>query len=102
VSITDAAALPEAFTLRGNYPNPFNPATRITFDLPETARVHVELIDLLGRTVLTTTTQRVEAGVGRALAVEATGLASGVYLYRVVAQTATATRVRTGRMILAR
>ena len=96
------AAVPEAFMLRGNYPNPFNPATRIVFDLPEPARVHLEIVDLLGRTVLTTPAQRVEAGAGRTLALDAAGWASGVYLYRVVAQAATATRIRTGRMILAR
>ena len=101
-SVADEAAVPETFTLRGNYPNPFNPTTRVVFDLPTPARVHLEIVDLLGRTVWTTPPQRIEAGAGRALTVEATGLASGVYLYRVVAQAATATQIRTGRMILAR
>ena len=102
VHLADEAAVPEAFMLRGNYPNPFNPATRVVFDLPETARVHLEIVDLLGRTVLTTPAQRMEAGAGRAVTVEASRLASGVYLYRVVAQAVTATQIRTGRMVLAR
>jgi len=96
----DAEAVPRAFTLRGNYPNPFTPTTHVTFDLPRAARVHLEVIDLLGRTVLTTPAERIEAGAGRAVAVEAAGLASGVYLYRVVAQTAAGTQVRTGKMVL--
>ncbi len=95
-------AVPETFRLRGTYPNPFHRSTAITFDLPEPARVHLEIVDLLGRTVLTTPAQRLGAGAGRALLVEAAGLAAGLYLYRVVAQTASGTRVQTGQMVLAR
>ena len=88
------------YELRGNYPNPFNPATRIQFDLPETADVTVEIIDMLGRNVMTLPARQFEAGVGRNVEVNATNLASGTYLYRVIAQTATDTMVKTGRMML--
>ncbi len=102
LNTTDEAAVPEAFRLRGNHPNPFHPTTAITFDLPEPARVHLEVVDVLGRTVLTTAAQHLDAGPERALRIEAEGMAAGLYLYRVVAQTTTGTRVRTGRMVLAR
>jgi len=98
----DAAEAPETLALRGNYPNPFNPSTTISFDLPETAQVHVEIIDLLGRSVLTMPVRRIEAGAARTLTVDASTLASGTYLYRVVAQTPTRTLTRTGRMVLAK
>ena len=98
----DAAEAPETLALRGNYPNPFNPSTTISFDLPETAQIHVEIIDLLGRSVLTMPVRRIEAGAARTLTVDASTLASGTYLYRVVAQTPTHTLTRTGRMVLAK
>ncbi len=40
-------------TLRGNYPNPFNPVTKIAFDLPEPARVNLRLYTAAGRLVRT-------------------------------------------------
>ncbi len=46
--------------------------------------------------------RRIEAGAARTLTVDASTLASGTYLYRVVAQTPTHTLTRTGRMVLAK
>lgn len=102
ISTEDADAVPGALTLRGNHPNPFNPATMITFDLPEAATIHLDVFDLLGRAVLTTPAQQRPAGAGQTLAVDASALASGVYAYRVVAQTTTRRHVQTGQMVLAR
>jgi len=48
-----AAAMPSVFALNGNYPNPFNPMTRISFNLPAEARTSVEVLDLRGRVVKT-------------------------------------------------
>ncbi len=97
-----AEDVPAAFVLEGNYPNPFNPQTTIRFDLPEAAEVSVEVVDVLGRTVLTVPAQRVEAGAGRSLRVDAGGLASGTYLYRLIARTAGRAMMQTGRMTLVR
>lgn len=91
---------PQRFVLQGNYPNPFNPSTTLRFDLPTPARVHVEVFDVLGRRVLTTPVQSLEAGFGRKLVVEGGSLASGVYVYRVVVDGVTHQQVRTGRMLL--
>jgi hypothetical protein len=57
-----ADELPEAFRLHPNYPNPFNPETVIRFDLPEAARVRLEVYDVLGRCVLTLPLRRFETG----------------------------------------
>ncbi len=46
-----AAGAPEAFRLRGNWPNPFNANTIIAFDLPQTAPVYLVVYDVLGRRV---------------------------------------------------
>ena len=94
--------LPEVFALLGNYPNPFNPATRILFDLPAMARVSVEVIDVLGRTVRQLPWKEMEAGGRRTLELDGTGLASGIYLYRVTAVMESRSAVSTGRMTLVR
>ena len=96
----DVAELPTEFKLNGNYPNPFNPSTRIQFDLPETAEVSIEIIDMLGRSVMTLPAKQLEAGAARTVEVNASNLASGTYLYRLIAKTATDTMVKTGRMLL--
>ncbi len=76
--------LPTEFALKGNYPNPFNPSTTISFDLPETADVSVQVLDLLGREVLAVPSQAFEAGSSRSIQLNASSLSSGIYLYRVI------------------
>ncbi len=93
-------SLPTEFTLQGNYPNPFNPTTTIQFDLPETADVTVQILDLLGREVLSLPSQTVDAGSGRSIQINASSLASGIYLYRVIAHGATTTSIQVKTMTL--
>lgn len=101
VTATDETAeLPTEFALKGNYPNPFNPSTTIRFDLPAPATVTVEVVDILGRQVLTVPGQQVDAGANRGVAVDASSLASGTYLYRIIARAEAETFVRSGRMTL--
>ncbi|MDX1547965.1 MAG: thrombospondin type 3 repeat-containing protein [Rhodothermales bacterium] len=74
-------AVPEAFVLEPNYPNPFNPATTIRFGVPEAAFVRLVVYDVLGREVERLVDGRVEAGM-HAVSFEAGSLPSGWYLYR--------------------
>ena len=97
---TERAELPTEFTLHGNYPNPFNPSTRIRFDLPETAQVQVQIVDMLGREVMSLPAQEFEAGANRSMEIHAMNLASGTYLYRMIATGAESRHVKTGRMTL--
>ncbi|MEX2400480.1 MAG: ice-binding family protein [Rhodothermales bacterium] len=92
--------LPGSFKLLGNYPNPFNPSTTIRFDLPESAEVHVQIFDILGRQVLTLPSTMVQAGADRSMQFDAGSMASGIYIYRVIATSATNTMVESGRMTL--
>ena len=97
---SEIAELPTDFALHGNYPNPFNPSTRIQFDLPESAQVTVEIVDMLGREVMALPVRDFEAGANRSIDLNATSLASGTYMYRVIANGAEGRYVKTGRMML--
>jgi flagellar hook assembly protein FlgD len=73
--------------LRGNVPNPFNPMTRIRYELPETGAVTLEVFDLTGRLVRVLR-NGVKEGPGlQSVSWDGTdgagrSVASGVYLYR--------------------
>lgn len=76
--------LPERVTLHAAYPNPFNPATRISFALDQAGPVRLEVFDVLGRRVRLLVDATRTAGLHEAV-FDATGLPSGTYLYRLEA-----------------
>ena len=49
----EGAAVPAAYALHGAYPNPFNPLTTLSYDLPRTSRVNLVIYDVSGRRVRT-------------------------------------------------
>lgn len=75
---------PEVFALEGNYPNPFAQRTTIRYTLGETVTVRLEVYDTLGRRVALLAEGLEEAG-AHEVAFDASGLPSGVYLYRLQA-----------------
>ncbi len=77
-------ALPETYALASNYPNPFNPSTEIRFTLPEASAVSLIVYDVMGREVERLLDKTLGAGYHEARW-DATGLPSGVYLYRIEA-----------------
>ena len=93
---------PDEFALRGNYPNPFGRATKISMDLPNDARVDVEVYDLLGRRVQTMRGTELAAGMDRTIQVDGSRLSSGVYFYRVTVQMGDDRQIDTGRMTVVR
>ncbi len=88
------------FALIGNYPNPFNPSTRILLDLPESAAISIGVFNMLGQRVYRADSVIMEAGPSRSLMLEAGPLPAGVYVYRVTAQMGSESRIATGRMTL--
>ena len=102
LALDDEGEVPTGLHLHGNYPNPFNPSTRVVFDLPSAAKVTVHVFDVLGRNVIVTGPVSVSGGWDRSLEVDASSLPSGVYVYQVRAQTGSDMLVRSGRMILAK
>jgi len=85
------AALPRAFTLSQNAPNPFNPSTTISYQVPEgqNASVKLNVYDISGRLVATLVDEVREAGSYTVFwdGTDRNGrkVSSGVYFYRMVA-----------------
>ena len=96
---TEQESLPETFAVRGNYPNPFQHATRIVIDLPWPTRVTVEVMDVTGRRVLTVPETDLSAGWEQSVELAGVGLPSGLYLYRVHASSPVGSVVRRGRFM---
>jgi hypothetical protein len=78
-----SSSIPEEDAISQNYPNPFNPATKIEFSLNDTKDVKIEVFDRIGRKVSTLVNDRLNAGF-HSVTFDGTGLASGVYFYRIV------------------
>jgi hypothetical protein len=78
------AQLPSEYRLEQNYPNPFNPSTTIKFELPKASQVNLTVYDILGRRVSLLANEKMDGGVHE-LKFDASGLASGVYFYRLQA-----------------
>jgi len=74
---------PKAYRLYANYPNPFNPATRIHFDLPQAGDVSLKVYDIQGRQVANLADGYYPAGEYR-VNWNPQALGSGVYYYRLV------------------
>jgi hypothetical protein len=69
---------PTSFRLLSNYPNPFNPTTRISFEVPEQAQLALRVFDITGHLVTTLADGVYEAGTHEAT-FDGAGLPSGVY-----------------------
>jgi len=84
--------VPADFSLGQNYPNPFNPSTRISFTLPVSIHATLRVFDLSGKLVATLVDGELQAGVhevefnsSMVRIGSSSGLASGVYIYQLVA-----------------
>jgi hypothetical protein len=82
---------PREFTLSQSYPNPFNPTTTIKYELPKSSSVKLSVYDILGREVSVLVKERVDAR-SHEVKFDASGLSSGVYLYRLQAGDFVATK----------
>jgi hypothetical protein len=76
---SDAGFTPTTFDMSQNFPNPFNPTTTLQYSVPEPSRVHLRVVDMLGRVVATAVDGLVETGIHQ-YTFDATNLPSGQYM----------------------
>lgn len=76
--------IPDRFFISPNYPNPFNPVTKIKFGLPSASNVKITVFDMLGKQVDILANSNLEAGEYSA-EWNAVNFASGIYIYKIEA-----------------
>ncbi len=72
---------PYSFKLEQNFPNPFNPVTRIRYQITRTIHVKIAVYNILGEQLATLVDEKQAAG-EHSVEWNAAGFASGVYYYR--------------------
>ena len=83
---TATPVVARTYALSKNYPNPFNPSTQIQYELKDGCFTNLSVFDATGRLVATVVHQVQPAG-AHAVTFNASGLASGVYFYRLKTST---------------
>ena len=83
--------MPQEYILSQNYPNPFNPSTQIQYALPEATEVTLEVFNSVGQKVMELVNGQKSAGYHTAT-FDASGLSSGVYLYKLTTPSFTETK----------
>lgn len=91
IKVTNGGSLPKQFSLGENYPNPFNPATRLQVSMPKAARLQVVVYNLIGQKVATLVDEMREAGY-YTIDWNAASVASGIYFIRMNADAYSAVR----------
>lgn len=79
------------FKLQQNHPNPFNPSTIITYSIPASSYVIVEVYNVLGKLITTLVNKNQDPGSYK-VSFDARGLSNGIYYYRIKAGTFTETK----------
>jgi hypothetical protein len=75
---------PRSFSVSQNFPNPFNPTTVISYQLPVTSTVRLDIYDVLGRKVASLA-DGIKSPGKHQITWNASGVSSGVYIYRIEA-----------------
>jgi len=73
--------IPLEYSLSQNFPNPFNPKTKIKFSIPRNGMVKIVLYDILGNEVKTLINEIKQAG-NYEIGFDASQISSGVYVYK--------------------
>ncbi len=98
----NVAVVPNSIELYGNYPNPFNPSTKIRFAIPETGDVNITIYNTVGEEVKNVNLINKNAG-ELDYSFNALSLSSGVYFYKVSLNNSTSGKSyisNVGKMIL--
>ncbi len=91
---------PQTYTLMQNYPNPFNPSTSIVYGLPHSGQVRIVLFNAVGQQVKVIFDGYKNVGYHK-LQFNASALSSGVYFYRIQADSPSGKKyIETKKMLL--
>jgi hypothetical protein len=89
--------IPTEYTLNQNFPNPFNPTTKIEYTIPNAGTsfmksIQLKVYDILGREIETLVNEKKSAGT-YSVSWNAAGLPSGIYIYRLVSNGEVITKI---------
>jgi hypothetical protein len=79
-----SSEVPNTYKLFNNYPNPFNPVTKIKFQIPKAGIVELKIFDITGKTVTTLVNGILNNGVYE-ITFDASSLSSGIYFVKMQA-----------------
>jgi photosystem II stability/assembly factor-like uncharacterized protein len=83
-AVINNSGVPDKFELHQNFPNPFNPSTKIKFDIPKQSLTKIKVFDILGREAATLVNEDLKAGKYE-VEFNAGNYSSGVYFYKIEA-----------------
>jgi hypothetical protein len=72
--------IPDRYSLKQNFPNPFNPSTKINFDIKNSSFASLKIFDSMGREVETLVNENLSAG-SYSVEFNASNITSGIYFY---------------------
>jgi hypothetical protein len=87
----NSSVIPSEYRLFDAYPNPFNPETKISFQLPKIEFVKLEIFDITGKLIKTLLKKSLNSG-KYSISWNAANKSSGVYFYRLTAGGFTGTK----------
>ena len=101
LAVRAGAVVPSSFAMNQNYPDPFNPSTTIVYQIPAAAHVTLKVYTVLGQEVATLVDGDQAPGI-RSVSWDGDHVASGVYLYRIVATSGGRTFTEVRKMVHAK
>lgn len=87
----NVSEIPSAFVLYNNYPNPFNPVTKIKFDIPKASFVKLIVYDITGKEISVLVDEELNAGRYN-YDWSGINLPSGVYFYKLITESFSGTK----------
>lgn len=79
-----SSEVPDSYKLLNNYPNPFNPITKIRFQIPKTSNVEIKIFDITGKNIANLVNSILKEGVYE-YSFDASAFSSGIYFVRMSA-----------------
>jgi len=81
-TLVNQAGKAETFEVFGNYPNPFNPSTKLKFSIPANGTVSIDIFNLLGQKIQTVLNTQLDKG-SHEIIFNGSNISSGIYFYSV-------------------